>query len=88
LRGNFPIRKRPSPQEPPRTLGIGLLQGPRGVHFLVSEVPLYAGTGCIRCSKTLLLECGASLVTLPPKSGILPATTHEEVASPHLGIQF
>ena len=24
-----------------RTLGMGLRSGPRGVHFLVSEVPLY-----------------------------------------------
>ena len=26
---------------PPRTLGIGLLQGPRGRRFLMGEVPLY-----------------------------------------------
>ena len=30
------------PRNPPRTLGIGLRQGPTGVHFLVSEVPLYS----------------------------------------------
>jgi hypothetical protein len=29
------------PWEPHRTLGIVLWQGPRGVRFLVSEVPLY-----------------------------------------------
>ena len=36
------IRKRPPPWDPPRTLGIGLRWGPRGVHFLVSEVPCKA----------------------------------------------
>ena len=31
----------PTPLGPPRTLGIGLRWGPRGVRLLVSEVPLY-----------------------------------------------
>ena len=35
------IRKGPPPQDPPRTLGIGLLWGPRRRRFLMSEVPLY-----------------------------------------------
>ena len=35
------IRKRPPSQDPPRTLGIGLRWGPRGVRFLMSEVTLY-----------------------------------------------
>ena len=39
-RGTSPIRKPPSPYDPPKTLGIGLWQGPRGVRFLMSEVPL------------------------------------------------
>ena len=32
---------RPPPLDPPWTLGIGLLQGPRGVRFLVSVEPLH-----------------------------------------------
>ena len=36
-----PTKKRPAPQDPPWTLGIGLRQGPRGVRFFASEVPLY-----------------------------------------------
>ena len=40
-RGASPIRKRSPPSDLPRTLGIGLRQGARGVRFLVSEVPLY-----------------------------------------------
>jgi hypothetical protein len=39
-RGTSPIKKRPPPQEPPRTLRIGLRQGPRGMRFLVIEVTL------------------------------------------------
>ena len=39
-RGTSPIRKRPPPWDPPRALGVGLLWGPRGVRFRVSEVPL------------------------------------------------
>ena len=35
--GTSLIRKAP----PPRTIGMGLPKGPRGMHFLVSEVPLY-----------------------------------------------
>ena len=35
------IRKCPSPKDSPRTLGIGLRNDPRGVRFLISEVPLY-----------------------------------------------
>ena len=44
--GTSPIRKRPPPKTLPRTLGIGLRQGPRGVRFLVSEVPLYMFVVC------------------------------------------
>ena len=39
--GTSPIRKRQLSQDPPRTLSIGLPQGPRGMRFLVTEVPLY-----------------------------------------------
>ena len=39
-RGTSPIRKHPPPQDPPRTLGKGLRQGPRGLRFLVGEVPV------------------------------------------------
>ena len=35
-----PIKKRPPPEDPPRTLGIGLLKGPTGGVSLMSEVPL------------------------------------------------
>ena len=34
-------KKHPSPWDHHRSLGIGLLQGPTGWVFLVSEVPLY-----------------------------------------------
>ena len=43
LRG-YLIRKRPPPQDPPRTLGIGLRKSPRGSRFLVSGVPLCSRT--------------------------------------------
>ena len=33
------MRKRPAPHDPPRALGMVLLQGPWEGHFLVSEVP-------------------------------------------------
>jgi len=33
-RGTSPIERRPPPWVPPRTLGIGLQQGPGGVVFL------------------------------------------------------
>ena len=46
-RGTSPIRKRPPPEEPPRTLGIGLRWVPRGVRFLISEVPLHRTTGLL-----------------------------------------
>ena len=37
---------RNSPHPPPRTtLGIGLLWGPRGGQFLISEVPMCGGLG-------------------------------------------
>ena len=39
-RGISLIRKRPTPQDPARTPVIGLRQGPRGVFFLVRELPL------------------------------------------------
>ena len=46
-----PIRKGPSPHDLPRTLGIGLRQGPRGVRFLMtSEVPLYSNRDGPLCS--------------------------------------
>ena len=40
-RGTSPIRKRPPPHDPPTTPGKGLRLGPRGVGFLMSEVPLH-----------------------------------------------
>ena len=39
-RGTSPIRNRPTPQDPFRTLGIDLQKGPRGTRFLVTEAPL------------------------------------------------
>jgi len=42
LQGYLAHKKTPThPWDPARTLGIGLRQGPRGVRFLISEVPLY-----------------------------------------------
>ena len=41
-RGTSLIRNSPPPQDPPRTLGIGLLKGPKGRMFLMSAVPLYS----------------------------------------------
>ena len=32
-RGTWPTRKRPPPQDPSRSLGIGLRKGPKGVRF-------------------------------------------------------
>ena len=40
-RGTSLIRKRPPPEDFHRDPGIVLLQGPKGVRFLVSEVTLY-----------------------------------------------
>ena len=40
-RGTSLIRKRRPPEDPPRTLGRGLLKSPRGVRFLVSEEPMH-----------------------------------------------
>ena len=45
--GTSLIRKRITPKDPPRTLGIGLGKGLRGVRFFASEVPMYAGI-CVR----------------------------------------
>jgi len=45
VQGYFAHKKTPTTLEPPRILGIGLRQGPRGVRFLEGEVPLY-GRGC------------------------------------------
>ena len=46
-RGTSPRRKRPHPWDPPRTLGIELLQGPKGRLFLEGEVPLYGTRECV-----------------------------------------
>ena len=40
-RGTSLIRNSPAPQDHHKALGTGLLQGPRGRLFLMSEVPLY-----------------------------------------------
>ena len=40
-RGTSLIRNRPLPYDPPMTLGLGLLQGPRGGRFLMSQAPLH-----------------------------------------------
>ena len=39
-RGTSLTKKRPPPWDHRRALGIGLLQGPRGLRFLMSEVSL------------------------------------------------
>ena len=39
-RGTSLIRNHPPPYDPPKTLDIGLREGPGGLHFLVSEVSL------------------------------------------------
>ena len=41
LDGYLAHQKHPPPQDPHRSLGIVLLQGPTGVVFLMIEVPLY-----------------------------------------------
>ena len=40
LKGYLAHKKPPPPQDHHRPLGIVLLQGPRGLHFFMSEVPL------------------------------------------------
>ena len=40
LQGYLAHKKTPTPQDHQRTLGIALLQGPRGVRLIMSEVPL------------------------------------------------
>ena len=55
LQGYFAHKKQPLPQVHHRALSIGLLQGPTGGVFLMSEVPLYfqsiarADNGCLSC---------------------------------------
>ena len=39
--------------DPPRTLGIGLWEGPKGVRFFVSEVTLYMNVQRSRCGLVL-----------------------------------
>jgi len=46
-KGSSPIKKRPAPKDPPRTLRIGVRWGPRGVRLLASQVPLCTPS-CIR----------------------------------------
>ena len=41
VQGYLAHKKQPSPQGRHRSLGIGLLQGPVGFWFPMSEVPLY-----------------------------------------------
>jgi hypothetical protein len=61
------IRKRPPPYDPPRTLGIDLLQGPRGGGVLMSEVPLYGRsvlvTGNSRVIAVTLQKCRGTRIT-------------------------
>jgi len=45
VQGYLAHKKRTPPWDYHRALGTGLLQGPRGGRFLMSEVPLYEG-GC------------------------------------------
>ena len=42
MQGYLAHKKTPTPLDRHRSLGMVLLQGPRGVRFLISEVPLYA----------------------------------------------
>jgi len=44
-RGTSLIRNRLPPQDHRRAIGIGLLEGPMGRRFLMSEVPLYTSPG-------------------------------------------
>ena len=57
VQGYLAHKKRRPPQDHHRILGIGLLKGPTGGLFLMSEVPLYpAGfVTCSRCSPCLAL---------------------------------
>ena len=46
LQGNHAHDIHPTPWDHHRPLGIGLLQGPTGRWFLISEVPLYCHLSC------------------------------------------
>jgi len=64
-RGTSPIRKRPPPDEPLQTLGMGLRWGPRGVW--VREVPLCAPLPRLFLGRTYR---GTSLIrNSPPRPG-------------------
>ena len=41
LQGYLAHKKTPPPLDRRKTIGVGLLQGPMGRRFLMSEVPLY-----------------------------------------------
>ena len=60
-KGTSPIRNRPPSYDPPRTLGIGLLQNPGGVRFLTSDVPLYSQRTTVKCSKDFCLKVKAKI---------------------------
>ena len=49
LRGTSLIRKRPPPSDLHRTIGIGVLKGPRGGPFLMSEVLLWCLLFSVEC---------------------------------------
>ena len=77
LQGYLAHKQTPTPLGLPRTLGIGLRQGPRGVRFLVSEVPLYASIRGNRRERKLERKYrGTSLIRntplLRPYSGTIP----------------
>jgi len=57
--GTSLIRNRLSPWDPPKTLGIGLRKGPRGVRFLDSVVPLYSACTPTR-QKSFARPCSTS----------------------------
>ena len=65
-RGTELLRKRPPSWDPPRTLGMGLRWGPRGVRFLMSdnrrtlELALQNGPACC-FRRTALREFSARM---------------------------
>jgi len=53
-RGTSLIRKRPPPYDHHRPLGVSLLYGPRGGHFLMIELPLYMAAVFVVTNASLL----------------------------------
>ena len=80
-----PIRKRPPPYDPPRTLGIGLLWGPRGLGECVF---LSVRNPCTRELARTVLQERAGCQTLhrsPPDRYTTQDIKHVQGSPPHHG---